>query len=315
MNESRRAVRTGGGSASPPAPFVARAVFAALAFALAALVVASCAHAPMAVPPSSGIAWASAPAADDSTVALYHFDEASGITCADSGPQALAGTYGQDAASAFGRFRNARSFSGTLNSFVLVPASPALEFGPTWTIEAWVNVTAYAPYELGIVASRWTESANEQSWVLAVAGRSLPLASNLPAPPNVFTPILGPVATGRLVFIVQPAEANPPRAFSSTRAVETNRWTHVAVSCDNAVLRLYLDGRLDSQYALNRTTVRASAAPLVIGSLVDPRWLARVQGPLQIDPSTGQQPYYAFQGSIDELRLSRVARRLQANGS
>ncbi len=315
MNDRKRAVLIGGGAPRPPATFVVLAMLVTAAMALAGLVVGSCAHAPMAVPPSSGIAWASAPAADDSTVALYHFDETSGITCADSGPQGLAGTYGQDAQPTFGRFRNARSFGGSINSFVLVPTSPALELGPTWTIEAWVNVASYAPFELSVIASRWTQSANEQSWVLAVAGRNLPFAANMPAPPNVFTPIVGAVATGRLLFIVQPAEANPPRAFASTRAIESNRWTHVAVSCDNAVLRLYLDGRLDSQYALNRAAVRASAAPLVIGSVVDPRWLAHVQGPLQVDPSTSQLPYYAFQGSIDELRLSRVARRLQANGS
>lgn len=266
-----------------------------------------CAHLPTVVPTSRGLAWAASAAADDSTVALYRFDETTGTSMADSSADPLSGTYGQDTRPSFGRFRSAREFLASINSFGYVPPDPRLDLRATWTIEAWVNPTAYAPFQLAVIAARWTESANEQSWVLGLAGQNLPVWANLPPPPDVFATIVGAQGLGRLVFVVQPTDASPARAFASTRAVDFGRWTHVAVTYDGAVLRMFLDGRLDAQYA-TRQTIRASGAPLVIGNLIDSRWLTRDQGPLRVDAALNEPPYFAFVGAIDELRLSRAAR-------
>ena len=280
---------------------------ATLLVALGALALASCAHAPGNAPLARGLAWTAPPAADDSTVALFRLDESAGLAFEDDLPGHAPGAYGGDTQPTFGRFRSARRFTQSINSFAYVPPSTALELGPRWTIELWVNPSAYGSFEMSVLAARWTESANEQSWVLGIVGRDQPLGAGMPAPPDVFTTIVGGQPLGRIVFVLQPQGATPARAFVSTRAVDVGRWTHVGVTYDGAVLRFYLDGRLDAQYA-STDGVRASEAPLVIGNLIDPRWLTRDQGPLRVDPALGKLPYFAFEGAIDDVRLSNVPR-------
>src|SRR5439155_7778187 len=68
-----------------------------------------CAHAPALVPSAHGLAWASPPAADDSTIALFRFDETTGLRFNDAGPHGLAGDFGEDTQPGFGRFLNART--------------------------------------------------------------------------------------------------------------------------------------------------------------------------------------------------------------
>ena len=73
------------------------------------------------------------------------------------------------------------------------------------------------------------------------------------------------------------------------------------------MVRFFIDGRLDSQYALS-ARIRSSPAPLLLGNSFDPRWLTRFGGRLRVRDGVDQTPYYAYEGAIDELRISRVAR-------
>jgi len=274
----------------------------------------ACAHVPALVPSAHGLAWASAPADDDSTLALFRFEETTGLRLRDDGPHELAGDFGEDTQPDFGRFHNARTFKRSINSFAYIAPAPILDFGPRWSVEAWVKPSAYGGYELSVLAARWTESANEQSWVLGITGRNIPLIPGQPAAPDVFTTIVGSRPTGRLVFVLQPSGASPARAFMSARGIDVDRWTHVAVTYDGSVLRMYLDGRLDAQFAI-KESVRPSGAPLVIGNLIDPRWLTRDRGPLQVDPALTEPPFFAYEGEIDELRLSISTRTAGTRGS
>jgi hypothetical protein len=268
---------------------------------LAALL-GGCAHG---VPsPGSGRA-PGPPAADSATVALWRMDEESGTRVRDSGPFRLDGTAGRAAGHAFGRFGGALEFERSLESFFYVPYNPALESPGGLTVEAWVLPAAFGDYEDTPLAARWTEEANRQSWIFALAGRrASPLL--VPPGPGYHLSVFPDALAGSLLFAYQPEIAAPPRAFVSSRPLEPERWTHVAVTFDGEVVRFWVDGELDSQFAsLGR--IRSSTAPLLVGNYFDVRLLTRFGGDLRPD-TPDPNPYYAFQGRLDELRISAAAR-------
>ncbi len=282
------------------------AIVAATAF------VAGCAHGP---PHLSGslASWQEAPAADSVTLALWHLDETAGDTAEDAGRMRLTGSLGLDTRPTFGRFRGGRSFQASMNSFVYVPPDDALNLGDTWTIEAWVRPDGYALVECGAIAARWSQSVTDQSWLFGLTGYNRIIISDAPAPPLVFTRALGNTVPGLVGFIYQAEAASEPRAFVSTLPVPLNRWTHVAVTRSETELQIYLDGRLDAQYAL-AGRVRAGTMPLVIGNVIDPRWTTTSEGPLRVLPRADLYPFYAFRGAIDELRISTVSRASSLTG-
>jgi hypothetical protein len=276
-----------------------------LAGCLAALA-AGCAHGPAHLS-GSLMSWRDAPAADSVTVALWRLDETAGDTARDEGPARLAGTLGIDTRPTFGRFHGGRSFVASMNSFVYVPAAPALDLGDEWTIEAWVKPDGYALVECDAIAARWSQSATDQSWLFGLTGYNRTMLNGIPAPPLIFTRALGVTAPGLVGFIFQPESASEPRAFISTLPVGLNRWTHVAVTRSGSVLQIFLDGRLDAQYAFEGR-VRPGPMPLVIGNVIDPRWTTTSEGSLRVLPRADLFPFYAFQGVIDEVRISSVSR-------
>jgi len=243
--------------------------------------------------------------ADSATVGLWHFDERSGPRVQDSGPFRMNGVAGPDARVEFGRFKSARSFTATVQSFVVVPYNPVMESPRAFTVEAWIFINAISSYELSPIAMRWSPIPTEQSWVLGIVGRDL-AATQTPSP-GWFSEVVGPFITGRLVFAFRPETANSLQRFSSSTTLPTDRWVHVAASVDGEVVRIYIDGRLDAQVAV-ANGIRRSVAPLVIGNAVDPRRLTDVHGELRQDPH-GAPPWYAWNGLVDELRISNVARK------
>jgi hypothetical protein len=268
---------------------------------LAACVLAGCAHAPA----GSRISTGAAPDVDSVTVALWRMDEASGTRLTDSGPFRLNGVAGRTAQHPFGRFGNALGLELSLDSFGWVAFNPEMDLPAAMTIEAWIFPTAFGSYEDTPIAARWTEDASQQSWIFSLAGRRL--GADIPGQgPRYHATLFPDIVAGHLLFAYQPAAASPPRTYSSTRTLELDRWTHVAVSFDGAVVRIWINGDLDAQFA-SRAAIRSSQAPLLIGNYFDPRTLTGFEGDLHpeiVDPT----PYYAFQGRIDELRLSRSAR-------
>ncbi len=275
---------------------------AALSFALLAPPAAAGSKKPRAprLPPAP-------PVADSVTVGLWSMDENGGPLVSDSGPFRLRGTAGGDTRTDFGRFRSARVFTRSQQSFVVVPRNPVLDVPHGFTIEAWVQANSLSDYELEVIAARWSPVPGEQSWVLGVAGlrQAYPI---VPAgAPGIFERVVADQPVGRLLFVMQPAQAAAPVAFASGGALPLGRWVHVAATVDGQAVRLYLDGRLDAQYATGQT-VRGSFAPLVFGNLVDERRLTDIGGPLQIDGTSDYSPYYGFDGVIDEVRLSNTAR-------
>ena len=287
-------------------------IAAGLAAAALALVSATgCGHVPepglTTALPEGVFSTAVAPVNDSATVALWHMDEAGGLRLEDSGPRGLQAFYGRDTRPEFGRFRSGRRFTLSNDSFAYLPYDPALDLGREWTIEVWINPDGFGLYEATVIASRWIRAANQQSWFLGLSGRHLAPPSVPHLSPGQLTDIAGYAPVGALLFALQPENASEPRAYFSTTAIEAGRWTHVAITGDGQVLRIYLDGRLDAQFA-SPEGLRRSDAPLSIGNLVDPARLTQFEGSLRVESSlASDEAAYAFEGLMDEFRLSNTA--------
>ena len=279
--------------------------------AVVAIACAGCAQAPgpPAAPatPEHVFSITAAPTADSATVALWHMDEVGGLRLEDSGPLHLEAVYGRDTRPEFGRFNSARRFTISNDSFAYLAYTPDLDLGREWTIEAWINPDGFGLYEATVIAARWIGVANQQSWLLGLSGRHIMPTGATSQSPGLLTIIAGNAPVGVLLFAIQPESAGEPRTFFSTRPIETGRWTHVAVTDDGQVLRIYLDDRLDAQFA-NPEAIRRSDAPLAIGNLIDPSQLTEFEGSLRVNPSLATDPVYSFQGLMDEVRLSDTAR-------
>jgi len=249
-----------------------------------------------------------APIADSVTVGLWHFDERAGTRVNDSSPFQLAGTCGPDTRIDFGRYRGARAFTATAQSFVFVPYNPVLESPRGFTVEAWVFLNDYSRYELSGIAMRWSPVANEQSWLFGVVGARLGPPTLTAGSPGWFDEAVSTFLLGHLVFAFRPELAAGLQSFTSTVAIPLGRWVHVAASEDGEVVRIFVDGRLDTQTAI-ANGIHRSDAPLVMGNALDPRRLTEFGSDLRQDPNNLPLPFYALNGTIDELRLSNVARR------
>ena len=268
------------------------------AAAVVLLALAGCARGPAA--PADVTAAPGTPV-DSATVALWRMDETGGTRAADSGPHGLHAAAGEDTRTNFGRFRNARVFGPSVNSFLHVPASPWLDLGPAFTVECWLAPNAYGNYEDMTIAARWSPLTDDHSWIFAVVGLRVGYA------PGWHRPFVTGGRTGRLMFVLQPEEAGVPLVYFSQALLELGRWTHVAVTGDGQVVRFWVNGEPDGVFA---TTGRArpSRAPLVVGNFFDPRFLTDFGGELRQDSSVDPTPFYAFDGGLDELRISSVAR-------
>jgi hypothetical protein len=250
--------------------------------------------------------------ADSVTVALWRMDETGGTYAAEAGQSRLDAVAGPDTRTIFGRFRGARLFTRSANSFLHVPYSPLLDVSSALSIEAWVAPNGYSPYEDSPIAARWSPSTAEHSWLFSLVGDVLP-ARLRPAEfgtgpgPAWHQDLVRGIPAGRLLFVFQPDEAGAPRAFHSLSSIELQRWTHVAVTFDGEVVRFFVNGQPDGAFA-TPGRIRASRAPLLVGNYFDTRFLTDFGGDLRQGPAADAAPWYAFDGGIDELRLSRVAR-------
>lgn len=245
------------------------------------------------------------PRTDSVTVGLWRFDERAGNAAVDAAPFRLNGTAGPETRIEFGRYRNARSFVATSQSFVYMPYNPAMESPRGFTVELWLYLNDISHYEMSAVAMRWSPIPNEQSWLLGIVGRRI--ATGTSPSPGWFTDETALHTPGHLVFAFRPELAAGTQTFQSSVVVPTERWVHVAASVDGEVVRIYLDGKLDSQVAV-ANGIKRSTAPLVVGNALDPRRLTDFGSDLRQDPSTVPLPFYALNGLVDELRLSSTAR-------
>lgn len=251
------------------------------------------------------------PPADSATVLLWHLDESAGNRLVDASPRGLEGVAGLDTRIDLGHLHGARTFARSVDSFLYSEFRPQLETPRAMTVEAWIRIDAIGQYEDTPIAMRWNPRAAAQSWVFSVGGLNvLPPITSLPSPgdhANLLLTGFQNRATGKLLFAFMPKTAGEPRTIVSNQPLDLHRWIHVAATYDGQVLCLYINGRLDAQVSAGGE-IRASDAPLLCGNAFDTRQLTSISGSLQLGQEYDHNPYYAFQGTIDELRISNVAR-------
>lgn len=286
----------------PSAPPLRRAAAGRALAGAALLVLAGCATAGG---PGAAGGVTGAPV-DSATVAAWRCDETATTRVADAGPLRLDGRAGVDTRADFGRVRNGRLFTKSVDSFVYVGYRAPLDPYRGFTIEAWVYPSAWGEYEVAPLVGRWTQQPGEQSWLLALSGLNIS-PSFAPQPgPSYLSRLVQRGGPGFVVFTFLPDEAGSQRVFATSTALPLERWTHVAVTYDGQLVRFYLNGRQDSQYA-SAGRIRASRAPLLMGNYFDWRSLSEFGGDLRAELSD-PFPYYAFVGTLDEVRLSNEAR-------
>jgi hypothetical protein len=234
-------------------------------------------------------------------------DEPGGFTAADAGPNRWNARVGGDSGTDFGRFRGARAFKPSIESFLYVPYNPGMEVDRALSVELWIEPRSWGIGEMTPIVGRWSPQPNEQSWIFGIVGLNLPGTSAESTSPGSLQPLVDLGTPGRLVFAVRPSDASLPISFFSNSEVELDRWTHVAVTYDGETVRFYFDGRLESQYALT-ARIRPSTAPILIGNFFDSRWLIDLGDRPRVGPGAERTIAYAFEGLMDEMRLSEVAR-------
>jgi fibronectin type 3 domain-containing protein len=192
-----------------------------------------------------------APPIPPGLVGGWAFSEGTGSTAADASGNGNAGTITNATWSTQGRYGNALSFNGT-NSSVRVASSMSLNLATAMTLSAWVR-----------------PSASQNGWRTIVQRQPDTYLLHASS-----TSALRPAGGGTLGGSVE--------VLTGPAAIPVSTWTHVAMTYDGAMLRLYVNG----------TQVAARAAAGAIQSVANPLWIG------------GNQPYGEyFQGLIDEVRV------------
>jgi glucose/arabinose dehydrogenase len=205
--------------------------------------------------PFSNTASATTAAAPTGLVAAYSFNEGAGTTAADASGSGNNGSIGSATWSTAGKNGNALSFNGT-SARVTVPDAPSLRLSTGMTLEAWVFPTS--------VTSVWRDviyKGNDNYYLEATSSTGRPVGG------GIFNGAYGETY--------------------GTATLAANTWTHLAVTYDGTMLRLYVNGTQVSSLA--RTgTLASSTGALSIGG----------------DAPFGQY----FAGRIDDVRIYNTAR-------
>jgi len=174
------------------------------------------------------------------------------------------------------------NFGGT-NAYVTFGNAAALGL-TQFTLEAWI-------YKTGNGATVSTGSGGVTAQPIITKGRDESEANNRDL--NYF---MGINSSGKLVadFEEGSGSASPGtnHPITGTTTIANNAWHHVAVTYNASLLRIYLDGNLESSLTVNRTAQSASIQPAAIGSALN---------------STNVASGF-FQGRIDEARIWNTAR-------
>ncbi len=205
--------------------------------------------------PYSNIAEAttsSAPAIPQGLVGAWGFGEGSGGTTADASGNGNAGTINGATWTTQGRYGDALNFNGT-NTTVRVAASASLNVTTAMTLSAWIRPSASQG------GWRTVLQREVDSYFLNASNDSGPLRPS------------GGGTFGNATDWVGGPTASP-----------VNAWTHVALTYDGTIMRLYVDG---TQVATKPRTGTVQSSP-------NPLWIG------------GNSPYGEyFDGLLDDVRI------------
>lgn len=176
-------------------------------------------------------------------VVAYGFEDGSGPTVTDRSGRGNHGTRSGASWSSSGRYGSALSFDGS-NDWVSVADASSLDLSTGMTVEAWVR-----PSRLG-------------GWrTVVVKERSGGIVYSLYADQ----------AAGRPVGQV---DIGGERSAVGTASVPTGVWTHLAVTFDGAVVRMYVNGSLVASTPFGGSMAPSSGALRIGGNSVWSEWFA-----------------------------------------
>jgi hypothetical protein len=147
-------------------------------------------------------------------------------------------------------------------SWVTIPDHADLDLGATFTLEAWIRPSNVNLSAFQHIISKWDGSGNS-SYTLEIN-------------------------RGRLRSAIHDA-LNPTQVVESKGTLQSNVWQHVAVTLNNGMLSLYINGSLDTTFTGSQTPMNSDRA-MSLGR----------EGP----PFGG----WRYDGILDEVRIWNVAR-------
>ena len=180
-------------------------------------------------------------------VAAYSFNEGAGTTVADVSGNNNTGSITGATWTTAGKYGNALVFNGT-SARVTVPNAPSLQLTTGMTLEAWVNPS--------VVTSAWRDVIYKDNDIYFLEATST--NAGRPGGGGTFGETYG------------------------TAALPVNTWTHLAVTYDRVMVRVYVNG-------------------VQVSSLAATGAIATSTNPLTIGGNTHWGDW--FQGMIDEVRI------------
>ncbi len=176
-------------------------------------------------------------------VAAYSFDHGTGTTVNDSSGNGNNGTITNATWSTSGKFGDALSFTGKLNSWVTVADSSSLDLTNGMTLEAWVDPTTLSSPDQGwdaVVSKEHQNSANDISYALYAAN-------------GTGTPPAGHILVG-----------NNDHGAQGTSVIPLKTWTFLSATFNGTTLNTYVNGTLVGSATVKGNIV-TTTDPLRIG--------------------------------------------------
>jgi subtilisin family serine protease len=189
------------------------------------------------------------PPAPTGLVAAYGFNQTSGTQVVDASGQGNTGTLSNGTWSAAGK--NGAAVSFTTNGFVTIPDAPSLDLTSGMTIEAWVRPTSNTGWRTVVLK----EDVGGLAYALYSSNGSRPAAY---------------------------VHTNADVGLNGTAALALNTWTHLAMTYDGTMLRMFVNG-------------------VQVGSMALTGGIAATSGVLRIGGNSVWSEYY--RGLIDDVRI------------
>ena len=188
---------------------------------------------------------------------MYWLDEGNGVTVADASGNGLAGALVNRPVWTSGWLGGGLSLNGT-NDYVQIP-NPGTLSPQKLTLSLWVNPFSFANANgSSILANVGPHDRSDGYYGLAIDTAGKPLA------------------------MVNIGDGEGNAFYLKGPALTVGRWSHLAMTYDNATMRLYVDGVAAGEVPINRVRT-TSPAPLMLGR-------------------RGDAAYY-FKGILDDVQL------------
>ena len=205
---------------------------------------------------------------DTYAVALWHFNEGAGDTAYDATNNNNDGVI-YGATWVDGKFGKALNYNPSDTSHVLVPNSTSLQITGAITMEAWIESKNTGPGPLNLIVQKGDGGfPGGNSYWFALQGDKK-LQASLTTPGDSYWELTG------------------------DSSIVLNNFYYVAMTWngdeDTSSIKFYLNGIVDTAVSVGLTSIQVSNSPLGIGF-------------------TPISETYYFDGIIDEVRISKIAR-------